>query len=93
MTLETSEITEWLLLSGYLCHITRETDGAHRIVPTEKGEKLGITRVERTRQDGKLYHFNLYSQAAQDFIRQHLEDILSQSSKRLFLKGPYRHSL
>ena len=36
MTLETSEITEWLLLSGYLCHITRETDGAHRIVPTEK---------------------------------------------------------
>ncbi|MFR8002008.1 MAG: hypothetical protein ACLU62_03710 [Hydrogeniiclostridium sp.] len=93
MALEASEITEWLLLSGYLKHITRETDGAHRIIPTEKGEKLGITRVERIRQDGKPYHFNLYSTAAQEFIRQHLEEILSQSSKRLFLEGPYRHPL
>ena len=93
MALEASEITEWLLLSGYLKHITRETDGAHRIIPTEKGEKLGITRVERIRQDGKPYHFNLYSTAAQKFIRQHLEEILSQSSKRLFLEGPYRHPL
>ena len=91
MRLEASEITEWLLLSGYLRHMTRETDGAHRIVPTEKGAALGITRVERTRQDGKPYHFNLYSAAAQDFIRKHLEEILSQSSKRLFLEGPYRH--
>lgn len=93
MALEASEITEWLLLSGYLKPITRETDGAHRIIPTEKGEKLGITRVERIRQDGKPYHFNLYSTAAQKFIRQHLEEILSQSSKRLFLEGPYRHPL
>lgn len=83
--LETSELTEWLLLSGYLCHSTRE-DGTTRIVPAAKGEALGIYRTERTRRDGRIYHLNLYPPNVQELLRAHLPEILEQSSRRVFRK-------
>ncbi len=81
--LETSELTEWLLLSGYLKRIVRE-DGAHRIIPTDSGKACGIYRAERRRRDGRLYHLNLFTPNAQNLIQEHLQEILQQSSRRIF---------
>lgn len=67
------QVTSWLMKNGYLEY--RILDGKEFRAPTEKGLRLGISAHEYT-TDGKPYLMNVYNPDAQEFILDHMQDII-----------------
>ena len=67
-------ITNWLILKGFL-QKQESPDGKSKRLPTQAGEQLGLTVRIREGQYG-TYQAVYYSQDAQRFILDHLQDIL-----------------
>ena len=67
-------ITNWLILKGFL-QKQEGPDGKSKRLPTPAGEQLGLTVRTREGQYG-TYQAVYYSQDAQQFILDHLQDIL-----------------
>ena len=65
-------INDWLEAEGYLC----PSDLKSRIA-TEKGKQLGISSEYRQRDNGNEYYINFFTEQAQAFVFQHINDILS----------------
>lgn len=65
-------ITDWLLETGILM----KNDEGNRI-PTPKGAETGIISEPRTSQDGRTYFTNLYSENAQRYIYDNIENIMN----------------
>ena len=72
-----TQITNWLLQSGYLCEIYDEQDNRIRVA-SEQGQQIGIDTQEHQGQRG-MYRCNTYDSNAQRFIIEHLEEILEVS--------------
>ena len=64
----------WLMSEGYL-HIVAQ-NGSRTKAPTQKGIELGIFQEERTGARGR-YLINLYSERAQQLVRDHVHAILA----------------
>lgn len=75
--LKSQTITSWLEEKGFLVTETRD-DGTKTKVTTEDGVALGIARIEKSGMRG-IYHLNVYDENAQQFILDHLIDILNKS--------------
>lgn len=72
--LQASWINDWLEANGYLC---KSANGSR--IPTEKGDLLGITtKIVKPDRTGEWdeYYVNYYTEGAQSYIFQHLNDIL-----------------
>ena len=67
-------ITNWLIVKGFL-QKQEGPDGKSKRLPTPAGEQLGLTVRTREGQYG-TYQAVYYSQGAQQFILDHLQDIL-----------------
>ena len=74
--LSTTTITNWLLENGFL-EKQMGPDGKNRRVPTHNGSMLGLSTETRQGQYGE-YQAVFYSAAAQQFVLDHLPDILSE---------------
>ena len=74
--LSTTTITNWLLEKGFL-EKQMGPDGKNRRVPTQNGLTLGLSTETRQGQYGE-YQAVFYSAAAQQFVLDHLPDILSE---------------
>lgn len=72
----TTTITNWLLAKGFLCK-EQGTDGKSRRLPTNAGITLGLTAQTRQGQYGE-YQAVYYSTAAQRFLLDNLESILTE---------------
>ncbi len=71
-------INDWLEAEGYL----RQSDLRSRIA-TEKGEQLGISSEYRKSDNGNEYYINFYTEQAQTFVFQHINDIIElRNSKK-----------
>ena len=73
--LSTTTVTNWLILNGFL-QKQESPDGKSKRLPTPAGEQLGLTVRIREGQYG-TYQAVYYSQNAQQFILEHLTDILN----------------
>lgn len=69
--LRTTDITTWLLDSGYLETIKLRNNVANRI-PTSKGKEIGLFTQERQNANGELYYTCYYPLQAQQYILAHL---------------------
>ena len=67
------KINNWLVFLGYLEKSTENEK--NQKLPTEKGVELGITSITRIRNRDE-YKVNFFSKAAQEFIIEHLEDLM-----------------
>lgn len=67
-------ITNWLIVKGFL-QKQESPDGKSKRLPTPAGEQLGLTVRTREGQYG-TYQAVYYSQGAQQFLLDHLQDIL-----------------
>ena len=74
--LKTTTVTGWLIEKGFL---TKQTDasGKSRRMPTAAGDQLGLIVREQQGRDG-LYHAVLYSAGAQQFVFDHLMEMLRE---------------
>ena len=73
-------VTEWLTEKGFLKETASHDGKGKRKTITEKSALIEITQEERTSQYGKPYIMNLYSREAQQFIIDHIREILTKSS-------------
>jgi hypothetical protein len=71
-------VSDWLVSEGYLQ--VMDQNGKRTKVPTSKGTLFGITQEERTGSSDK-YFVNLYSLAVQQFIVEHVHDIMLLDKK------------
>lgn len=72
-------IIEWLKENGYL--ETKHTDQNRTVtMPTEKGRSLGI-RAEARHNEKTSYDLILYSEQAQKFIVENMDEIMKESVK------------
>lgn len=69
-------VTDWLIGVGMLMTQTR-FDGVKNKRPTVQGEALGITTEHRRRMNGDEYTVVLYNRAAQEFIIDNIDAIIS----------------
>ena len=72
-------ITNGLEKLGYF-EETPDRNGRTRKIPTEKGSEIGITCEERENVYGKIF-VNLYNTEAQQFVLDHLDEILAASAR------------
>lgn len=72
--LRATEITAWLEDEGYLISITDDGEN-YRKIPTQRGEEIGIVKVEKKNSIDKLYTANLYGIQAQHFLIANLDKI------------------
>ena len=70
-------INNWLEAEGYLC----QSDLNSRI-STEKGKQIGITTERRKSINGTEYYINLYSPQTQEFVFEHLNEIIALGKER-----------
>lgn len=70
------QISKYLLENGYLKIETDEKTKAENRVPTEEGTALGIENFWEIGKFYKEYSKNYYSEEAQRFIIEHLNDII-----------------
>lgn len=72
-------ITDWLVQEGYLC---KNSDGEREA--SDEGKRIGIIsrRIKRSDDANVEITLNLYSSDAQDFIFEHLDDILSSVNRK-----------
>lgn len=69
--LRTEIITDYLQKNKYL-----EVNDNQRKIPTKRGNILGIVTEERKNSKGDMYEINLYNIKAQQYIFDHLYDML-----------------
>lgn len=74
--LRTTVITDWLLEKGFLVKRSGPDGEAHRL-PTQLGKSLGMSTRLRRGKRGE-YEAVLYNPAAQQFILEHLPEILNR---------------
>ncbi|WP_099204159.1 DNA helicase RecQ [Scatolibacter rhodanostii] len=72
-TVSPIKISEWLMSQGYLK--ISEQEGKRTKIPSEKGLRFGISQEKREREKAK-YSVNLYPSSMQEFIIEHICDIL-----------------
>lgn len=72
--LKTTTITGWLIEKGFMSKQT-DADGKSKRLPTAMGERLGLTVILRKGQYG-TYQAVYYSEKAQRFLLDHLQEIL-----------------
>jgi len=72
------KVTEWLAKKGFLQETAGQDGKGKRKTLTEKSSMLGITQEERISQYGKPYTANLYDKKAQQFIIDHIGEILTK---------------
>lgn len=72
--LGTTTITDWLLEKGFLSKQT-DADGKSKRLPTAMGERIGLTVKLREGKNG-VYQAVYYSEEAQQFLLDHLIEIL-----------------
>ena len=77
--IKATEMTKWLAKMGYLRKVVHP-DGRVFHNVTDAGVKIGITQEERESQSGRKYTVNLYTKSAQNFIVQHLDDIVTNAA-------------
>ncbi len=65
-----TQITNWLLNTGYLCECAEESNK----MATQKGNELGIS-VSIINEKGESYSVCLYNENAQRFILEHINEI------------------
>ena len=70
-----NSLTKWLMEKGFLQEIV-EQDKKRKTL-TDKSSLIGITQEEKLSPYGTRYTVNLYSIEAQQFIVDHLDEILS----------------
>ena len=75
LTLKHGSITNWLMNIGMM-YIPDPNSKQHTKIPTENGRKIGILCEERSGSNGSYYSV-LYTEAAQHFILDHLDAIVS----------------
>ena len=68
-------VTNWLLRQDYLREAVGENGQKMRVV-TDSGEQTGMTTERREGENGEVYSINLYDRRAQQFILDHLEEII-----------------
>lgn len=73
--LQATELTSWLVDEGFL-GLEMDSSGNIWKTPTENGKKLGIIPVTKTNSIGKKYSANAYTPEAQQFIVDHLAEIV-----------------
>lgn len=72
--LATATVIKWLRKEGYLYEM--HIDEKHKTnLPTEKGEKMGITVTMQQNEDGLEYRRVMYDVDAQRFMLSHIESI------------------
>jgi len=74
--LKLTACTGWLLEEGYLQEDI--SGGKRRRVPTQKGAMIGLHAQEKESLSGVSYLQVFYDRAAQQFLLNHLEDILRE---------------
>ena len=72
--LKTTTITDWLIEKGFMTKQT-DADGKSKRLPTAIGEQIGLTVKLREGQYG-TYQAVYYSEDAQRFLPDHLQEIL-----------------
>lgn len=72
--IKASQITSWLMKEGYLAEFKTE-DGKIFKILTNKSATVGISAQDRKSEYGRVYKVNLYSEKAQRFILQNLDNI------------------
>ncbi len=70
-------LANWLIKRGFLQE-ANSIQGHKTKIPTLKAELIGIKRVPRHDAAGKNYWVNLYTREAQQFLLDHLEQILQE---------------
>lgn len=70
-------LANWLIKKGFLQE-ANSIQGHKTKIPTLKAELIGIKRVPRHDAAGKNYWVNLYTREAQQFLLDHLEQILQE---------------
>ncbi len=74
--LTTTVITDWLLEKGFLTVVEQENGRKNR-VPTQLGNKIGLSSETRQGQYGE-YTAVFYSEDAQRFVMDHLDEIIQR---------------
>ena len=72
--ISSTTITNWLIEKGFLINVT--VNGKNRKKPTEYGNEIGISTIEKHGMYG-LYIVIIYSASAQQFIYDNIDDILA----------------
>ena len=72
--ISSTTITNWLIEKGFLINVT--VNGKNRKKPTEYGNEIGISTIEKHGMYG-LYTVIIYSASAQQFIYDNIDDILA----------------
>ena len=70
------QISKYLLENGYLKMLFDEKSGTYNRVPTKKGMELGIENFWEINKYYREYSKNYYSEKAQKFIIEHLNEII-----------------
>ena len=73
--LQPLKVNNWLVRAGFLKEI--EMANGKRKTITDNSPLIGISQEERTAPNGSQYTANLYNKEAQQFIIDHLGDILA----------------
>ena len=73
--LKTTSITTFLLSNNLLVERISTNDIKYK-VPTAQGSLLGITRKQRSREDGNTFFVNVFDKRAQSFVLEHMDEII-----------------
>jgi hypothetical protein len=76
------KVTEWFVEKGFLKEVASPDGKGKRKTLTDQSSLLGITQEERISQYGKAYTANLYAKSAQQFIIDHIREIMAKSSEK-----------
>jgi len=76
--LKAIQITSWLVKEGYL-DIFEDKDGRQFKILTDKSATIGIFSEKRTSNYGRVYEVNLYNEESQNYLIDHLDDIIESS--------------
>ena len=87
--LKISSITTFLLNKNLLTERISTNDRKYK-VPTDQGELLGITREQRSREDGNTYFVNVFNKGAQSFILEHIDEIIIINNLSKIFEGENR---
>lgn len=75
----TKPVTDWLKQKGYLTNVVDKYTGKLHPETTDAGVEFGLYMQERISANGQSYQTIMYSQKAQEFIAEHLEQIVKNT--------------
>ena len=78
--LTTTMITDWLLEKGFLITVEQENGRKNR-VPTQLGNKIGLSSETRQGQYGE-YKAVFYNEDAQRFVMDHLDELVQRRREK-----------